>query len=408
MHAPADPPDLKGLRTLVVDDNAVNRRMLGDMLTNWRMKPTVVNSGASAIDEMARAVDANIPYELVVLDAMMPEMDGFALAEKIHQQPALAGATVMMLSSAMQSGTAERCGAVGISAWLTKPVAQSDLFDAIVNAVGTHTGAQKSELSTVQAEQSHPGLRILLAEDNVINRAVATGVLEKQGHLLVHAGNGLEVLRALEAQSFDLIFMDVQMPEMDGFQATDRIREMETVSGGHVPIVAMTAHAMAGDRERCLAAGMDDYIAKPLRKEDVFRVLEEWGSLSSCADEPRAEQLAHERSVYSREELLAQCEGDDELMRRLIGLFQENTARLLDGLRGAVARRSSRDLGAGAHALRSSLGAFGADNAIHLAQQLELHAGKQCYEHTDRTFAALERETDKIHAALADFIPDFA
>jgi PAS domain S-box-containing protein len=406
----ADPRDLEGLRTLVVDDNAVNRRMLGDMLTNWRMKPTVVNSGAGAIEEMTRATGAHAPYELVLLDAMMPGMDGFALAEKIQQQPALAGATVMMLSSAMQGGSAERCSAAGISAWLTKPVAQSDLFDAIVNAVGTHEGGQEQKPLSVRPEPLGQSLRILLAEDNVINRAVATGILEKQGHALVHASNGLEALRAFETDRFDLIFMDVQMPEMDGFQATARIRETEAAGESHVTIVAMTAHAMAGDRERCLAAGMDAYIAKPLRKEDVLKVLERWRSASSGSNssERSTTRSLPERSVFSRGELLAQCDGDGDLMSRLIDLFRENTPRLLDDIRGSVARRSSRDLGAGAHALRSSLGAFGANNALHLTQQLELQAGQQHYEYTDRTFAALERETDRIHTTLAAFIPDQA
>jgi two-component system sensor histidine kinase/response regulator len=406
MKEQADRQGLDGLRALVVDDNEVNRRMLGEMLTNWRMKPTVVDSGASAIEEMTRARGANAPYELVLLDAMMPGMDGFALAEKIQEQPALAGATVMMLSSAMQGATAERCGALGISGWLTKPVAQSGLLDAILSAMGTNPEEQKFERDSVPAEQLQPGLRILLAEDNVINRAVATGILEKQGHSLVHAANGREVVRAFETASFDLIFMDVQMPEMDGFQATGRIREIEAASGSRVPIIAMTAHAMAGDRTRCLAAGMDDYIAKPLRKEDTLKVLERWRGLTSANDDSKqsTELSRPERSFYSREELLRQCDDDDELMGRLIGLFQENTPQLLDHIRDSVARRGSRDLVQSAHALSSSLGAFGADNALHLTRELETQANQQHYEHTDRTFAALERETDKIHTAIASFI----
>jgi two-component system sensor histidine kinase/response regulator len=409
----ADPRDLEGLRALVVDDNAVNRRILQDMLVNWRMRPMVVESGALAVEEMMRAAQADTAYQLVLLDAMMPDMDGFALAEKIHQQPALSGATVMMLSSAMPGGTTERCGALGIAGWLTKPVAQSELLDAILIAVSKDSAmpvTNKPETGFTETQPSKPGLRILVAEDNVVNRAVATGILERQGHVLVHAANGQEAITALNSTSFDLILMDVQMPVMDGFQATRRIREMEATTECHVPIVAMTAHAMAGDRERCLAAGMDDYVAKPLRKEDVLRVLEHCSYASaSHVPEPPTEPLLHGTepplSLYSREELLEQCDGDDELMGRLIALFHENTPRLLDDIRDSIARRGSSDLARSAHALLSSLGAFGANDARHLTRQLETQAHHEDYEDTDRTFAALERGTAEIYLALAAFNP---
>jgi PAS domain S-box-containing protein len=245
-------------------------------------------------------------------------------------------------------------------------------------------------------------LRILVAEDNVINRAVAVGILGKQGHSLFHAANGLEVLAALRTEMFDLILMDVQMPEMDGFQATRRIREWEATTGHHIPIVAMTAHAMAGDRERCLDAGMDDYIAKPLSKEDLLRVLEPCGPAAPPPSAPRRVVTAP-LSLCSREELLEQCDGDDELMGRLIALFHENTPRLLDDIRASIARRGSSDLARSAHALLSSLGPFGANAARELTQQLEAQANHEDYEDTERTFAALERGTAEIHTALAAF-----
>jgi two-component system sensor histidine kinase/response regulator len=410
---PANPRDLTGLRTLVVDDNAINRRVLGDMLTNWGMKSTVVDSGASAMEKLTLAANANAAFELVLLDALMPGMDGFALAGEIQQNPALAGATVMMLSSALSGGTAERCSALGITRSLTKPVQQSDLLDAILHATAPDMTDRKVEHPPSEVKQTLPGLRILVAEDNVINRAVVTGILEKQGHTLVHASNGLEVLRALENGAFDLIFMDAQMPKMDGLETTARIRAMEITGGGHLPIVAMTAHAMAGDRERCIAAGMDDYVAKPLRKEEVLRALKEWGDASARTAPigPAATTVPESeppRALYSRKELLAQCDDDDEVMETLIGLFQENTPRLLDDIRESVARRGSHDLGRSAHALLSSLGAFGAEGALHITRQLEAQAHNENYEYTDRTFAALERETNTIYAALAAFTPHSA
>jgi signal transduction histidine kinase/DNA-binding response OmpR family regulator len=271
---PADPSRLDGLPVLVVDDNAVNRRILRGMLAHWRMQPSVVASGAAAIVELQRAARAGTPFPLVILDGMMPEMDGFTVAEQIHEHAELSGATVMMLSSAMPAGAAARCAELGVASYLMKPVSQAELIDAILIALG---GAAELEPAAEAAPvvQAASGLRILLVEDNVINRALAAGILEKRGHSLVHAANGREAVEAVAREAFDLIFMDVQMPEMDGFEATRRIRSMELANGSErTPIVAMTAHAMAGDRERCLAAEMDDYISKPLQKAELLALID--------------------------------------------------------------------------------------------------------------------------------------
>jgi PAS domain S-box-containing protein len=262
-----------------------------------------------------------------------------------------------------------------------------------------------------------PSLRILLAEDNVINRAVATGILVKRGHSVVHAVNGRDAVRAAATHEFDLIFMDVQMPEMDGLEATRCIREMERTTGRHTPIAAMTAHAMTGDRDRCLAAGMDDYISKPLQKAELLALLDRIpksfsssipevnGNGSSTRMKNEDDEKLAALPTFSREKLLDQFDGDEALMQRLIALFHENTPRLLDDIRSSVARRSSGDLARSAHALLSSLGAFGANDAHHLTQQLETQARQEDYEHTDHTFAALERGTAEIHAALSAFTP---
>ncbi len=268
----ADPSKLKGLRVLVVDDNAINRRILREMLANWKMQPAVVASGAAALVEMLRAARAGTPFPLVILDGMMPEMDGFMVAEQIREHAELSGATVLMLSSAMPAGAVARCDELGVASFLMKPVSQAELIDAILLALG---GAADPEPKAAAAlEPAGSGLRILLAEDNVINRALATALLEKRGHSLVHAANGREAVDAAARENFDLIFMDVQMPEMDGFEATQLIREAEQATGRHTPIAAMTAHAMAGDHQRCLAAGMDDYISKPLQKSELLAVIQ--------------------------------------------------------------------------------------------------------------------------------------
>ena len=389
-----EPQDLEGLRALVVDDNSVNRRMLSGMLQNWRMKATAVESGAAAIEEMTRAANANAAYDVVLLDAMMPEMDGFELAEKINVQPALADATVMMLSSAIPAGTAERCGALGIAGWLSKPITQSELLDAILIAVSPETEDGRSrgaEIQVVESGLAGSGLRILVAEDNLINRAVATGILEKAGHSLVHAATGRQAVEAFSDGSFDLIFMDVQMPEMDGFEATRRIRELEETTGGHVTIVAMTAHAMAGDRERCLAAGMDDYVSKPLRKEDLLR------ALGVAIGEDRTETAP----LYNREQLLSQCDGDADLMAQLVSIFHDNTPLILRAVGEAVEKGDAPALASQAHKLLSSLGVFGAGRARTLALRLERHAEENDFSGAKERFTELERETDKIYAAFA-------
>jgi signal transduction histidine kinase/CheY-like chemotaxis protein/HPt (histidine-containing phosphotransfer) domain-containing protein len=403
-HTPApnvrhvDISELEGLRVLVVDDNAVNRRILREMLLHWRMQPSVVASGAAAIVEMLRAAHAGMPFPLVILDGMMPEMDGFMVVEKIREHAELSGATVMMLSSAMPAGAIARCGELGVASYLTKPVTQAELIDAILIALGATAETMplpQADVAPVApvAVRTSIGLRILIAEDNVINRAVATGILEKHGHSLVHAENGREAVAAVARETFDLILMDVQMPEMDGFEATRRIRELEGAAGRHTRIVAMTAHAMAGDRERCLAAGMDDYVSKPLRKEDLLRALGQAGAQEG-EDVPQAMLL------YSREQLLSQCDGDEELMSELVSIFHDNTPQIVQAIGEAVEKRDGPALAAQAHKLMSSLGAFGAGTARTLALHLEKHGQENNFGGAKERFTELERETDKIYAAL--------
>ena len=268
-----DPVLLDGLRVLVVEDNALDRRFLLEMLLPWGVQPVVVRTGAAALEEMLRAAGAGMPFKLVFVDWMMPEIDGFMVAEKIREHAELADAHIVMLSSSMPPGIASRCEDLHISGFLLKPVSQHELLNAILTALELRV-----ERKTLTAAKRVVGpvskLRILLAEDNVVNRAVAAAILGKCGHTIVHAVNGREAVEAAVREAFDIIFMDVQMPEMDGFEATRRIREGEEPAGRHTPIVAMTAHVMAGDRERCLTAGMDDYLSKPLNKIELFGILD--------------------------------------------------------------------------------------------------------------------------------------
>jgi PAS domain S-box-containing protein len=391
----ADLSELEDLRVLVVDDNAMNRRILREMLLHWRMQPSVVASGAAGIVELLQAAQAGTPFPLVILDGMMPEMDGFMVVEKIREHAELSGATLMMLSSAMPAGAAARCTELGVTSYLTKPVTQAELIDAILIAVGGAREIQSAlATSTSPIPQAASSLRILIAEDNLINRSVAVGILEKQGHSLVHANNGREAVAALERETFDLVLMDVQMPDMDGLEATRRIRQLERATGHHTRIVAMTAHSMAGDRERCIASGMDDYVSKPLRKEDLLRALN--GTKREAEPEERTGKVVH-----SREQLLSQCDGDEKLLTELSTMFGDNTPQMIRAIGEAVEEQNASALVAHSHKLLSSLGAFGAERALALALRLEKQGRENNFGGAKERLTELERETDKIYALLA-------
>jgi signal transduction histidine kinase/CheY-like chemotaxis protein len=272
--APATVADLEDSAVLVVDDNVTNRRLLGGMLEHWRMRPTLVESGDAAVTALADAHRDGSPFPLVLLDVQMPGMDGFAVAEHIKERPHLAGATIMMLTSEDRAGDAARCRRLGVSRYLVKPILRRELLADILEALGRgpHPRAVVDRPAAAPAPRVRK-LRILLAEDNLVNQRIATALLERDGHTVVLAVNGVEAVDVSGREKFDAILMDVQMPQMSGFDATAAIRIREQASGRHVPIVAMTAHAMAGDRDRCLAAGMDDYVAKPISLDALRRAL---------------------------------------------------------------------------------------------------------------------------------------
>jgi signal transduction histidine kinase/DNA-binding response OmpR family regulator len=275
----APPEILVGVKVLVVDDNRTNRRILEGMLKRWEMKPTLVDGGEEALIELSAARAANEPFGLIVTDMHMPHMDGFSFIERIRQTPELATTTIMMLTSAGHRGDAIRCQELGVAAYLLKPIRQSELREAIARALGAAETLGAIPLITRYSLQDarEPGtnLHVLLVEDNAVNQRLTTRLLEKRGHRVTVAANGREALVALDQGAFDLVLMDLQMPEMDGIEATAAIRDRERKSGGHQQIIALTAHAMAGDRERCLEIGMDGYLTKPIRPQDLDDILQE-------------------------------------------------------------------------------------------------------------------------------------
>jgi signal transduction histidine kinase/CheY-like chemotaxis protein len=269
---------LRGVKVLVVDDNRTNRGILEGMLKRWEMQPTAVESGEEALEQLSDARDAGCPYGLILTDMHMPIMDGFGLVERIRQSPSLSTATIMMLTSAGHRGDAARCQELGVTAYLLKPIRQSELREAIARALGAKE--QEGVIPLITRFSLHDGrdpsefLSVLLVEDNAVNQRLAARLLEKRGHRVIVAANGLEALAALRNGGFDLVFMDVQMPEMDGLEATATIRKHEELSGKHQMVIALTAHAMKGDQERCLAAGMDGYLSKPIRPQELDAILE--------------------------------------------------------------------------------------------------------------------------------------
>ena len=268
---------LRDLPTLIVDDNATNRRILEEMLLGWQMKPVSVEGASQAFKSLAQAEALGKPFHLILLDAQMPEVDGFAVADRIKQDPQHREKTIIMLTSAGVRGDAIRCRELGIKAYLNKPINRSDLLDAIKMALGSRNRVEEKPSLITQHSlvENRRRLRVLLTEDNPVNQMLAVRLLEKRGHTVVVAETGKAALETLEKQQFDIVLMDVQMPEMDGFAATAAIRDREQKTETHIPIIAMTAHAMAGDKERCITAGMDGYISKPLHPRELFAAIED-------------------------------------------------------------------------------------------------------------------------------------
>ena len=368
---------------LIVDDNSVNRRILSEQVTRWGMTPTVVEGGRAAIEAMTAAVRDQRAFNLVLLDANMPDMDGFAVAETIAAEPALAAATVMMLSSSGEYGDQSRCLELGIAAYLTKPVYSADLFTAIERVLGARAAAPAAPKASTPAAATlamAPGgvrARVLLVEDNLVNQRVAFGLLTRRGHDVTIAQHGGEALDLLLQRPFDIVLMDLQMPVMGGLDATIAFRERERLSGGHVRIVAMTAHAMTGDRERCLKAGMDGYLSKPINPQMLFAVVEQnttdaaarpappaGAAPAAVADRPAAQ-------TFDAAALLDRLCGDEELMTDVIHLFLEDCPARLAAIRDAVTRRHAEDLRLAAHALKGSAANLSASGLFEAAQTLE-------------------------------------
>ncbi|MBZ5542911.1 MAG: PAS domain S-box protein [Acidobacteriia bacterium] len=398
---PRDTSRLRGLPVLVVDDNPTNRRILDAMLKHWHIQPTLADGGGSGLAAMRLAKDSGRTFPLVIVDSQMPDMDGFELIARIKEDPALAGATIMMLTSAGQRGDAARCRKLGVAAYLIKPIRQSELLEAILAALEERSSgrAQPSLITRHSLREARHKLRILVAEDNVVNEEFIVRLLEKRGHAVAVAHNGREALDALEKSPYDLVLMDVRMPELDGFEATAQIRERERSSGQHIPIIAMTAHAMKGDRERCLAAGMDAYVSKPVHIPELLTTIESLMPESSGLEESGPDGKPP-GDLLDIQALLARLEGDADLLAEMVELFIADCPSRLRAIREAIARGDSKSLESAAHALKGSVGNFLAKRAQEAAWKLEVLGRQADLGRAEEAFRTLEAEIEQLNPAL--------
>lgn len=406
---------LPGLRVLVVDDNATNRRILEQVLRGWAMEPTAVAGAEEAIRLLEEHQKGPAPFQLVLTDANMPGMDGFALVQQIKGREHLADTVIMMLSSGDHPSDVARCERMGLHRYLTKPVKSSELLDAIVRAVTPGSAPAVPAESAGIVSRLRP-LRILLAEDSLVNQRLVMGLLGKQGHSIVVAGTGREALAAAFAQPFDVVLMDVQMPEMDGLQATAELRAEETRSGRRrTPVVAMTAHAMSGDRQRCLNAGMDEYIAKPLRAQRLFEVLESVvaPSLVKTAEGEKAfpesvtppgeAPCTADSGVVDWSKALRAAGGDPALLRAIAEAFLTDGPCEMAAIRRAVVRQDAALLRRASHTLKGSIEYFGASRAFELAFELEQRAKDNDLSLAARILPELESEMDRVLRLLVEY-----
>jgi two-component system sensor histidine kinase/response regulator len=409
---------LRGLRVLVVDDNEANRKIVHHQLISWGMSNGAAEDGQEALKKLRSAAGRGERYDLAILDMQMPEMDGLELAKKIKADTSISSTKLIMMSSVGRRGDAEEARQVGIEAYLTKPVRQSHLYDAlatVMNKPEEDTTAPEEEKQLVTTHslreaKAQSRVRILVAEDNAVNQKVAVRMLEKLGYRADVAANGLEAVEALSRIPYNAVLMDVQMPEMDGYEATDEIRRREESEGRRTPVIAMTANAMQGDRAKALEAGMDDYVSKPVKPEELEAVLKRWilepGTIVSVPEEGTGGASAPEDATGSLDrsvlEGLYQLQGESEpdILDELIELFLDDVPLQLVALREGVEGRNADSVERVAHTLKGSCGNMGAIRMAKICEQLQEVGASADLVKVPSLLDQLEAEFDRVRTLL--------
>ena len=435
------PQDLSGMPVLIVDDNYTNCVLLQEMITSWGLVPTITDSGKEAIDRFSKAFASGTPYRLILLDMQMPELGGFDVAKVIKDAPSGKDVKIIMLSSIGQRGDSDRCKEVGISGYLLKPIKQSDLFDAIMMTMGLSSKEAPTVITRHKIYEERGSFNILLAEDNLINQTLATKLLETRGHRVTLASNGVEAVEAFKKGDFDLILMDIQMPEMDGFEATREIRRMEdgrqktedrsqkTESRGRrtedgnqakqtptanqssidnqqssiqrVPIIAMTAHAMTGDREKCIDAGMDDYVSKPIKPEVLYSVIDKVARKSQSEKEQKRIQPSQGSKTFSPKTFdlssaMERALDDEDLFHEIAGLFIESCSDHIAKIKEGIVGNDAGILEREAHSLKGSVGNFDANEVYEAAYHLEKLGNEGKMATAEEGLSNLERALNEL------------
>jgi len=418
---PVEVSTLAGLPVLVVDDNATNRLICEEMMALWGMQVTSVEGGEQALAEVDRTASMQDPYQLALIDVMMPQMDGFELVRRLRARTAASDLKIVMLSSAGRQHENAQLQTLGIARYIMKPVTQSILLNVIASVLGTCRADQEPESSlTAGRGESFVPRRILLAEDGVINRKVAVNLLEQRGHHVTAVDNGQLAVEAFRREHFDLILLDVQMPVLDGLAATATIRNTEKASDGHIPIIAMTAHAMKGDRERCLSAGMDGYVSKPFRPQELFAEVERFEPPSTTGASNLAAQEApiqYEVSaatgssvapspstptpVFCLEDALNRVGGSEAILTEMIELFAVEGPKQMAQMKAAFDAGDHDAVMRAAHALKGSLSLFAAAAATAAAQRIENLGSGRTFDSFPAAWIELRERVDELQAALA-------
>jgi PAS domain S-box-containing protein len=400
----AKPRALEGLRVLVVDDNATNRRILEEMLASWHMRPHAASDAESAVSALKAAASAGARFDVMISDCQMPEVDGFMLARRVRRERRLAKMPIVMLTSVGQSDDRTRRYRNDVDAVLTKPVKHSDLLEALGRVFGVATRHGRTE-PAAERIGSRPvrRLRVLIAEDNPVNRKLVTTLLRKRGHTVKAVENGREAVAAVGSQAaapFEVVLMDLQMPEMGGLEAARVIRDQEGQGVRRLPIIALTAHAMQGDRDRCLDAGMDGYLSKPIDVDELIATVERYGAGDPSAPKPVTEQEANE-AIFDERAALSYTGGDRRLLKEVIQLFRADYPSSLRKIDRAFQRRDPEALRLAAHRLKGSIATVGAPAARQAAAELEETARAQDFERARHAAATLRQEIERLESAFA-------